>query len=144
MPLTDIEAMLPHIPKRKIIARYQDGQVLIGNRKDYPFEKNFVTCASVEDVAVAIETMVTQGVGPWVAAVHATALRADQLKGQTDISKTDILAELEIAKTRLIKARPTNTLIRYRLEDVLKSAMIALDTALRCACNNFKVNVLPK
>lgn len=120
--LADIEAMLPHILKRQNIARYADGKVLIGNRKDYPFEKNFVTCASVEDVAVAIETMVTQGVGPWVAAVHALAMRADQCKG-----RADIVTELEIAKDRLVKTRPTNTLIRYRLEDMLKSAAIALD-----------------
>ncbi len=120
--LADIEAMLPHILKRQNIARYVDGNVLIGNRKDYPFEKNFVTCESVEQVAIAIETMVTQGVGPWVAAVHAMAMRADQVKG-----RADILAELEAAKDRLVKTRPTNTLIRYRLEDVLKSASIALD-----------------
>ena len=95
---------------------------MIGNRAAYPFEKNFVTCESVEDVAVAIETMVTQGVGPWVAAVHAMAMRAEQLQG-----KADILAQLETAKNRLIKTRPTNTLIRYRLEDVLKSAAGALE-----------------
>ena len=118
--LADIEAMLPHILKRQNIARYEDGKVLVGNRKDYPFEKNFVTCKSVEDVALAIETMVTQGVGPWVAAVHAMAMRADQVKGNKDI-----LAELEVAKDRLIQTRPTNTLIRYRLEDVLKSAKLA-------------------
>jgi len=110
--MIDIENMLPHILKRKNIARYADGKVLIGNRKDYPFKKNFVTCASVEDVAIAIETMVTQGVGPWVAAVHAMAMRADQVN-------TNIIDELAIAKARLVKTRLTNTLIRYRLEDVL-------------------------
>jgi len=122
--LADIEAMLPHILKRQNIARYEDGKVLIGNRAAYPFEKSFVSCESVEDVAVAIETMVTQGVGPWVAAVHAMAMRAEQLQG-----KTDILAQLETAKERLIKTRPTNTLIRYRLEDVLRSAARALDNS---------------
>ncbi len=120
--LSEIEAKLPHILKRENIARYEDGKVLIGNRKDYPFSKNFVTCDSVEEVAVAIETMVTQGVGPWVAAVHAMAMRADQLKGDKNI-----LAGLELAKDRLVRTRPTNTLIRYRLEDVLRSAQIALD-----------------
>jgi len=113
--MTDIENMLPHILKRENIARYEGGKVLIGNRKDYPFKKNFVTCDSVEDVAVAIETMVTQGVGPWVAAVYAMALRADQVK-------PNIIEELEIAKARLTQTRPTNTLIRYRLEDVLAVA----------------------
>ena len=121
--MSNFEDMLPHILKRENIARYVDGKVLIGNRKDYPFEKSFVACDSVEEVAVAIETMVTQGVGPWVAAVYAMAMRADQLKGDKNI-----MAGLADAKDRLISTRPTNTLIRYRLEDVLKSAQIALDT----------------
>ncbi len=120
--LAEIEAKLPHILKRENIARYENGKVLIGNRKDYPSQKNFVTCESVEDVAVAIENMVTQGVGPWVAAVYALAMGADQWKG-----RADILAKLEAAKDRLISTRPTNTLIRYRLEDVLKSAQRALE-----------------
>ncbi|PHR92358.1 MAG: eIF-2B alpha/beta/delta-like protein [Robiginitomaculum sp.] len=122
LKLEDIEALLPHILKRANIARYEDGCVLIGNRSKYPFEKSFVRCGSVEDVAVAIETMITQGVGPWVAAVHAMAMRADQLKG-----KTGLVEELKIAKARLIQTRPTNTLIRYRLEDVLGHAVTALE-----------------
>lgn len=118
--LTKIEAMLPHILKRENIARYEHDCVLIGNRSKYPFEKSFVRCASIEGVAVAIETMVTQGVGPWVAAVHALAMRANQMRG-----KANLISELKIAKARLIKTRPTNTLIRYRLEDVLAHAQTA-------------------
>lgn len=118
----NVETLLPHILKRENIARYEDGKVLIGNRAAYPFEKSFVTCETIEDVAVAIETMVTQGVGPWVAAVHAMAMHADQVKDKAD---EVLLAELETAKTRLIATRPTNTLIRYRLEDVFKVAQEA-------------------
>lgn len=119
--LTEIEAMLPHILKRKNIAHYKNGKVYIGNRSKYPFEKSFVECDCVEDVAIAIETMVTQGVGPWVAAVHALAMQADLCKGDADI-----IAKLEKAKTRLIETRPTNTLIGYRLKDVLGHAKIAI------------------
>lgn len=119
--LPDIEAMLPHILQRRNIARYEGGAVLIGNRSQYPFEKSTVRCESVEDVAIAIETMITQGVGPWVSSVHAMAMQADIAKG------SDIIAALETAKARLIKTRPTNTLIRYRLEDVFKSAVYAIE-----------------
>ncbi len=119
--LPEIEAMLPHILQRQNIARYEGGKVLIGNRSKYPFEKSFVACETAEDVAIAIETMVTQGVGPWVAAVHAMAMRADQLKGAAHI-----IAELETTKARLIQTRPTNTLIGYRLEDVLSAAKSAV------------------
>jgi methylthioribose-1-phosphate isomerase len=122
--IKNVEDLLPHILKRENIARYENGEVLVGNRAAYPFEKSFVHCGTVEDVAVAIETMVTQGVGPWVAAVHAMALRADQLSGKTS---NEILSELNRAKSRLIKTRPTNTLIRYRLDDVLETVRDALE-----------------
>ena len=121
-----IEILLPHILKRENIARYENGTVMIGNRAAYPFEKSHVRCASIEDVAVAIETMVTQGVGPWVAAVHAMAMRADQLKGK---SGDEIISGLGKAKTRLISTRPTNTLIQYRLEDVFAVAEQAVKTS---------------
>ncbi|HFB54394.1 MAG TPA: S-methyl-5-thioribose-1-phosphate isomerase [Hellea balneolensis] len=113
-----IHTLLPHILRRENIARYENGKVLIGNRAQYPFEKSFVSCASVEDVAVAIETMVTQGVGPWVAAVHALALRSDQIKDGKDFEQG-----LKDAAARLIKTRPTNTLIRQRLGDVMNAAL---------------------
>ncbi len=121
--LAEIEARLPHILKRSNIARLENGQVLIGNRRDYPFKKDFVTCDSVEDVALAIETMVTQGVGPWVAAAHALALRAEQCAG-----RKDLLDELDAARARLIRTRPTNTLIRQRLDVLMttsKSAFVS-------------------
>ena len=119
--IENVEHYLPHILKRENIARYENGAVLIGNRSAYPFEKSVVHCDTVEDVAIAIETMVTQGVGPWVAAVHAMAMCADQSNG-------NVLNDLRVAKARLIKTRPTNTLIRYRLEDVLGKAETALNS----------------
>lgn len=122
--IENIESLLPHILKRENIARYEDGKVWIGNRATYPFEKSYVTCDSVEGVAVAIETMITQGVGPWVAAVHALAMRAEQLRSK---SRDEIIAKMETAKDRLVATRPTNTLIRYRLEDVLSIAKQAID-----------------
>ena len=115
--LAEIEARLPHILKRANIARLEDGRVLIGNRRDYPFKKDFVACDSVEDVAKAIKDMVTQGVGPWVAAAHALALRAQQCAG-----REDIMEELQAARERLVRTRPTNTLIRQRLAALLETA----------------------
>jgi len=117
LSLHEIEAMLPHVLQRKNIASYDGSSVLIGNRKDYPFKKTFVACRTVEEVAVAIETMVTQGVGPWIAAVHAMAMQADLSK-----NKPGLLTDLQNAKERLAETRPTNTLIRYRLEEVLELA----------------------
>lgn len=121
LTLQEIEDLLPHTLKRENIATYDGRQVLIGNRKDYPFKKNMIACATVEDVALAIETMVTQGVGPWVAAVHAMAMQADLSK-----NKSSLVDDLTIAKERLTITRPTNTLIRYRLEEALQIAKDAI------------------
>ena len=58
-----LDELLPFVLKRDNVARYEDGVVYIGDRRKYPFTKAFVRCAEVEDVARAIEDMVTQGGG---------------------------------------------------------------------------------
>ena len=60
-----LDQLLPFVLKRDNVARYEDGSVYIGDRRKYPFEKEFLRCDDVEDVARAIEDMVTQGGGPW-------------------------------------------------------------------------------
>lgn len=117
-----IENLLPFVLKRENVARYEDGKVLIGDRRKYPFDKTFYVCNSVEEVAEAIETMVTQGGGPWVAASFAMAMAAKNVDGK---SKEEALSYLEKTKTRLINTRPTNTALARRLEDVFQVAKAA-------------------
>ncbi|MCK4489738.1 MAG: hypothetical protein KAU23_05730, partial [Anaerolineales bacterium] len=74
--LLELDQMLPFVLKRDNVARYEDGVVLIGDRRKYPFSKEFVQCEDVESVAQAIENMVTQGGGPWIAAVFAMVMAA--------------------------------------------------------------------
>ncbi|MDA3938486.1 MAG: hypothetical protein PF693_04150 [Spirochaetia bacterium] len=57
----NIDDYLPFILKNTNIARIENNVVLIGDRRAYPLNKEFVVCHSIEEVAVAIETMVTQG-----------------------------------------------------------------------------------
>ncbi len=68
MDLEALNDLLPFVLKRENVARYEDGAVYIGDRRKYPFSKEFVRCDDVEEVARAIENMVTQGGGPYVAA----------------------------------------------------------------------------
>jgi methylthioribose-1-phosphate isomerase len=120
---TDVNSLLPYLLRRENIARYEDGVVLIGDRRKYPFERVVHRCPDVETVAQAIEGMVTQGAGPWLAAALGMALAAREVEGQP---KRKALAHMQKAAARLTNTRPTNTALARRLEDsmaVVKSAL---------------------
>jgi methylthioribose-1-phosphate isomerase len=120
---TDVNSLLPYLLRRENVARYQDGVVLIGDRRRYPFEKAVYPCHDVESVARAIEGMVTQGGGPWRAAALGMALAAREVAGQSD---EKVLAHLEKACARLTNTRPTNTALARRLEDAMEVVRSAL------------------
>ncbi len=119
----DIDALLPFLLKRDNVARYENGVVFIGDRRKYPFERTFVRCDTVECVARAIEQMVTQGGGPWVAAAFALAMAAREVEGKPPDA---IRAHLQKARQRLVNTRPTNTALARRLAE----AMVVADEAI--------------
>ncbi|KAA3661911.1 MAG: s-methyl-5-thioribose-1-phosphate isomerase [Chloroflexi bacterium] len=119
MNLEALDKLLPFVLKRNNVARYEDGVVYIGNRRKYPFTKEFLRCDTVEDVARAIEEMVTQGGGPWVTAVFAMAMAAKNVESKPLTEQLDYLAK---AKARLTNTRPTNTAMARRLDDALNIA----------------------
>lgn len=114
--LLELDHMLPFVLQRDNVARYEDGVVLIGDRRKYPFSKEFVRCEDVESVARAIENMVTQGGGPWIAAVYAMVMAAKKVESKPHQEALDFLSK---AKERLVKTRPTNTAMARRLGDSL-------------------------
>ncbi len=113
MDLAEINALLPFLLRRENVARYEDGVVVIGDRRKYPFEKEFVRCMSVEEVARAIEEMVTQGGGPANAALYAMAMAARQGADRRTSEQREMLTA---ARLRLVRTRPTNTDMARRLE----------------------------
>lgn len=113
----NVNDLLPFLLKRENVARYENGRVLIGDRRKYPFEKSFLPCPDVETVARAIEQMVTQGGGPSVAALYAMVLAAREAEGKRSEERLDYLRG---AKERLARTRPTNTAIALRLNAALK------------------------
>ncbi|HIQ04801.1 MAG TPA: S-methyl-5-thioribose-1-phosphate isomerase [Anaerolineae bacterium] len=119
-----IDAVMPFLLRRENIVRYEDGQVVIFNRKEYPRKKEFVRCADVEAVAQAIEQMITQGGGPAYTAGYALAMAARQVEGQPTEA---IRAHLRAAANRLIATRPTNTTLPRLLAAELSVADQALD-----------------
>jgi methylthioribose-1-phosphate isomerase len=123
MDVKEINEMLPFLLRLENVARYEDGKVIIGDRRKYPFEKAFVTCSTVEETAVAIEEMVTQGGGPGNVAMYAMAMAARQCKNESAEKQVEIL---EKARQRLTITRPTNTAVARRLElmmDIVKEAL---------------------
>ena len=106
--------MLPFVVNPNNIARMENGKVLIGDRRKYPFSKEMYECGSVSDVAKAIKDMVTQGSGPWMAAVSAMRMVSN-----------DGLDVLKAARDELVATRPTNTAMSLRLDEVLAAAKIA-------------------
>lgn len=100
------------------VARYQDGVVSILDRRRYPFEASWVTCARSDDVARAIEAMVTQSLGPGLCAGYAMVQAAREAR-QAGVRFGE---ELRRAAARLVATRPTNADIRLTVEAMLAAA----------------------
>jgi methylthioribose-1-phosphate isomerase len=104
--------------------RFDGSSVLILDRRTFPFEREFVRCASYREVAVAIEQMVTQSTGPHIAAGYGMVLaagEADHRKGHEARA-----ALMRSAAERLIHTRPTNNQIKNVVEHLLDVAQRAL------------------
>ncbi len=120
-----VNELLPFLLRRENVARYEDGAVVIGDRRAYPFERTFVRCPDVESVAHSIESMVTQGGGPSIAAWYAMALAAREAEAMPREAR---LAHLHAAQARLVATRPTNTALARRLEGAMGVLQQAHDT----------------
>lgn len=84
----------------------EDGVHLL-DRRMFPFERSWVHARSVQDVATAIERMVTQSSGPYFATLWGMVLAAREAAGM-DIGVDAARQRLHDAGTRLIATRPTN------------------------------------
>lgn len=99
--------------------------VRILDRRRFPFERVWVECRTVEEVARAIEDMVTQSSGPWFAAAYGMVLAARQAdaEGRTvEERRTAIHTYGE----RLKATRRTNNHIR----EVVTELLVLADQAL--------------
>jgi methylthioribose-1-phosphate isomerase len=83
--------------------------VEILDRRVFPAERVWVHCASVADVAKAIEDMVTQSSGPYFAALWGMVLAAREA---ASLGPAEARAHLEQAGERLVATRRTNNHLR--------------------------------
>jgi methylthioribose-1-phosphate isomerase len=100
--------------------RPTESGVRILDRRVYPFERRWVDCATVEDVAVAIERMVTQSSGPLFATTAGMALAARDAVGLAPEAAAE---HLRSAGRRLVATRPTNNAIRDAVAAILKATV---------------------
>jgi len=96
--------------------RLTDDGVEILDRRVFPAERVWVHCASVEDVAKAIEDMVTQSSGPYFAALWGMVLAAREA---SSLGADDARAYLEKAGERLVATRRTNNHLSKAVRAVL-------------------------
>jgi methylthioribose-1-phosphate isomerase len=107
----------PALPALADSVRLTEHGVEILDRRHFPFERRWVRCSTVEDVAVAIERMVTQSAGPHFAALQGMALAARELPADREAARE----QLRAAGERLIATRPTNNLVRVGVTAVLEA-----------------------
>jgi methylthioribose-1-phosphate isomerase len=104
--------MLSPSPTLADSVRITEDGVHILDRRVFPLERRWVRCRDVEDVARAIEQMVTQSSGPLFAATAGLVLAAR--------SPATTAAALRRAGARLIATRPTNNAIRDAVTAILE------------------------
>ncbi|WP_214321200.1 s-methyl-5-thioribose-1-phosphate isomerase [Nonomuraea sediminis] len=98
--------------------RLTDDAVEILDRRVFPLEVRWVRCVTSEDVAVAIERMVTQSSGPLFAATAGLVLGAREARAEPPGAAVE---RLRAVGARLVATRPTNNHIRDAVHGVLSA-----------------------
>ena len=118
--------MTVDVPVPTIIAQnvlIEPDAVRILDRRVFPFERVWVTCRTHEDVAKAIEDMVTQSSGPLFASAGGMTLAA---RAADRLGQGERRAFMADAAERLVATRRTNNQIR----DVVAELLEVTDAAL--------------
>ncbi|MGP4018886.1 s-methyl-5-thioribose-1-phosphate isomerase [Saccharopolyspora sp. 5N708] len=108
----------PGLPTLADSVRLAEDGVHLLDRRVFPFEHRWVHARTVEEVAVAIEDMVTQSSGPYFAVLWGMVLAAREA-AQDDPGTAR--KRLRAAGERLIATRPTNDQPRKAVAWVLAS-----------------------
>lgn len=109
-----------------------DDCVRILDRRIFPLKTAYVDCRTYDDVAVAIEEMVTQSNGPFFAASAAMVLAAREAHCME--APEARLSHMKKAGDRLLRTRPTNNNIRdvvARMLDVAAEVASSDDFSVR-------------
>jgi methylthioribose-1-phosphate isomerase len=113
-----LEITLPTLLRESVLL--EPDRVRILDRRVFPFEHRFVDCTTPDQVAVAIEQMVTQSSGPFFAASAALVLAARGAAHEARTGRRDEI--MAAAGARLIATRKTNNNIATAVDRVLREA----------------------
>lgn len=103
---------LPYLLESEHICHIGPDGIFIGDRRAFPFERRFEKCTSVEQVALALRHMVTQGGGPLqVAFTTLRFIAQEMLHGRVPYTVDELKRLVDL----LVSARPTNTTMRRTL-----------------------------
>lgn len=120
-PMSNPEPSLPTLLTESVIL--DPDRVRILDRRVFPFQKRFVECGTYEEVARAIEDMVTQSNGPFFASSAGMVLAARTLNHEPDAAERR--RKMALAGARLIATRATNNNIATAVGRILhESAML--------------------
>lgn len=100
--------------------------VLILDRRRFPFERDWVLCRTAEEVARAIEDMVTQSSGPYFAVLYGMVLEARTLEA---LPFDQARARLGETARLLENTRRTNNALRKATRVVLEAVDAARDVS---------------
>jgi len=121
---------LPFLQKLHNVARYEDGKVIILDRRVYPTKIEFVECNHYDDVAHAIYEMVTQSYGSWVASAYGMVIAG---KIANSLPKEKAEKELKNAAHVLTHARPTTS------QGMVRSINSILDCGLNALAGRMSI-----
>jgi methylthioribose-1-phosphate isomerase len=111
-----INQQLPTILQKEKIAKIENDYLLIGDRREIPFKDTYVKCSTIDEIAKALKTMVTQGGGPLQVGLTTLNFVAQQIeKGKMDDSINTFIKAVHT----LVQARPTNTTMARSLYKVI-------------------------
>jgi methylthioribose-1-phosphate isomerase len=119
--VSTVDVPVPTLVRESVLV--EPDAVRILDRRVFPFERTWVVCRTYEDVARAIEDMVTQSLGPVFAAIGGMVLAAREAAPLPDVEARRLMRQ---AGRRLVATRPTNNGIRDVVEELLGAADRAL------------------
>jgi methylthioribose-1-phosphate isomerase len=106
--MPESESRVPTVIGKGVVLEADCVRIL--DRRTFPLSTSYVVCRTCEDVAVAIEDMVTQSNGPFFAAGAGLILAAREAQHLAPIDSR--LSYMRAARDRLLRTRPTNNNIR--------------------------------
>ncbi|MBB5158316.1 s-methyl-5-thioribose-1-phosphate isomerase [Saccharopolyspora phatthalungensis] len=120
----------PGLPTLADSVRLAEDGVHLLDRRVFPFERRWVHARTVEEVAGAIEDMVTQSSGPYFAVLWGMVLAAREV---ADRDPDTARKHLRGAGERLIATRPTNDQPRKAVEWVMAAVAAGGDDVAAAA-----------